>query len=184
MVKLLQNDLPTVPHLDHGWFGLRNRIPAEAHITDAERDEREIKEFAQPAWEGVGKDRTGIHSLIKYVDKERRAQIQSGLPQIIAEIRRKLHDCESDLGRMGEARDSPKAQRYFIFQFCNEMQKMANASLIGQYHDIPQHRNRRSEAGLPRESKCLQLPMASEVELSSGSRSYIPLMSRWMIPAS
>lgn len=62
MVKLLQNDLPTVPHLDHGWFGLRNRIPAEAHITDAERDEREIKEFAQPAWEGVGKDRTGIHS--------------------------------------------------------------------------------------------------------------------------
>ncbi|KAH1500036.1 hypothetical protein KXV92_003691 [Aspergillus fumigatus] len=137
MVKLLQNDLPTVPHLDHGWFGLRNRIPAEAHITDAERDEREIKEFAQPAWEGVGKDRTGIHSLIKYVDKERRAQIQSGLPQIIAEIRRKLHDCESDLGRMGEARDSPKAQRYFIFQFCNEMQKMANASLIGQYHDIP-----------------------------------------------
>jgi GTPase SAR1 family protein len=137
MVKLLQNDLPTVPHLDHGWFGLRNRIPAEAHITDAERDEREIKEFAKPAWEGVGKDRTGIRSLIKYVDKERRAQIQSGLPQIIAEIRRKLQDCESDLSRMGEARDSPKAQRYFVLQFCNEMQKMANASLIGQYQDVP-----------------------------------------------
>ncbi|GFF56717.1 interferon-induced GTP-binding protein Mx [Aspergillus udagawae] len=137
MVKLLQNDLPTVPHFDHGWFGLRNRIPAEAHITDAERDEREIKEFAQSAWEGVAKDRTGIRSLITYVDKERRAKIQSGLPHIIAEIRRKLQECESDLSRMGEARDSPKAQRYFVFQFCNEMQKMANATLIGQYQDVP-----------------------------------------------
>ncbi|GFF60215.1 interferon-induced GTP-binding protein Mx [Aspergillus udagawae] len=137
MVKLLQNDLPTVPHLDHGWFGLRNRIPTEAHITDAERDEREIKEFAIKAWEGVAKDRTGIRSLVKYVDRERRAKIQSGLPHIIAEIRRKLQDCESDLSRMGEARDSPKAQRYFVFQFCNEMQKMANATLIGQYQDVP-----------------------------------------------
>ncbi|GIJ81559.1 hypothetical protein Asppvi_000058 [Aspergillus pseudoviridinutans] len=138
MVKLLQNDdLPTVPHLDHGWFGLRNRVPAEAHITDAERDEREIKEFTQPAWEGVAADRTGIGSLVKYVDKERRAKIQSGLPHIIAEIRRKLQDCEADLGRMGEARDNPNAQRYFAFQFCNEMQKMANATLIGQYQDVP-----------------------------------------------
>ncbi|KAF7176470.1 hypothetical protein CNMCM7691_002788 [Aspergillus felis] len=137
MVKLLQNELPTVPHLDHGWFGLRNREPTEAHITDAERDEREIKEFAQTAWEGVAKDRTGIHSLVKYVDKERRAKIQSGLPHIIAEIRRKLRDCESDLSRMGEARDNRKAQRYFAVQFCNEMQKMANATLIGQYQDIP-----------------------------------------------
>ncbi|GFG16095.1 interferon-induced GTP-binding protein Mx [Aspergillus udagawae] len=137
MVKLLQNDLPTVPHLDHGWFGLRNRVPAEVHITDVERDEREIKEFAKTAWEGVAKDRTGILSLIKYVDKERRAKIQTGLPHIVAEIRRKLQDCESDIRRMGDARDSPKAQRYFVLQFCNEMQKMANATLIGQYQDVP-----------------------------------------------
>lgn len=137
MVKLLQNDLPTVPHLDHGWFGLRNRIPTETNITDAERDERETNEFAQKAWEGVAKNRTGIRSLMTYVDKERRSQIQSGIPHIIAEIRQKLQDCESTLNRMGEARDSPKAQRYFVFQFCNEMQKMAEATLRGQYQDVP-----------------------------------------------
>jgi hypothetical protein len=137
MVKLLQNDLPTVPHLDHGWFGLRNRIPAETHITDAERDEREKNEFAQEAWEGVAKDRTGIQAFMRYVDKERRSQIQTGIPHIIAEIRQKLKDCESNLMRMGEARDNPKAQRYFVFQFCNEMQKMAEATLRGQHQDAP-----------------------------------------------
>lgn len=137
MIKLLQNDLPTAPHLDHGWFALRNRIPAETHITDTERDERETKEFAQKAWEGVPKGRTGIASLMRYVDRERRSQIHRSLPQIIAEIRQKLQECELDLSKLGEERDSSKAQRYFVLQFCNEMQKMANAALRGQYQDIP-----------------------------------------------
>lgn len=39
---------------------------------------------------------------------------------------------------------------------------------------LPQHRNRRSEAGLPRESKCLQLPMASEVELIPAAEATYP----------
>lgn len=137
MVKLLQNELSTVPRLDHGWFGLRSRVPSEAHITDAERDERESAEFMKKDWQEVAKDRTGIQALMKYVDKERRAQIQSGIPDIVAEIRQKLRECESDLSRMGEARDSPKAQRYFAFQFCNEMQRMAEATLRGQYQVVP-----------------------------------------------
>jgi hypothetical protein len=137
MVKLLQNDLSTVPRLDHGWFGLRSRVPNEAHITDAERDERESAEFMKKDWQEVAKDRTGIQALMQYVDKERRAQIQSGIPHIVAEIRQKLRECESDLSRMGEARDSPKAQRYFVLQFCNEMQRMAEATLRGQYQVVP-----------------------------------------------
>ncbi|KAJ5733713.1 hypothetical protein N7493_002499 [Penicillium malachiteum] len=137
MVKLLQNDLSTVPHFDHGWFGLRSRVPNEAHLTDAERDDRERDEFKKKDWQDVAKDRTGIHALVKYVDKERRSQIQSGIPHIVSEIREKLKECESDLTRMGEARDDPKSQRYFVFQFCNEMQRMAEATLRGQYQDVP-----------------------------------------------
>ncbi|KAJ5459489.1 hypothetical protein N7530_011433 [Penicillium desertorum] len=137
MVKLLRNDLPTVPHLDHGWFGLRSRVPNEAHITDAERDERESAEFMKKDWQEVAKDRTGIQALMKYVDKERRAQIQSSIPHIIAEIRQRLRECKSDLSRMGEVRDSPKAQRYFVLQFCHEMQRMAEATLRGQYQVVP-----------------------------------------------
>ncbi|KAJ5123523.1 hypothetical protein N7448_009620 [Penicillium atrosanguineum] len=137
MVKLLQNDLSTVPHLDHGWFGLRNRVPNEAHITDAERDDRESAEFLKKDWQDVAKNRTGIQALMSYVDKERRAQIQSGIPHIVTEIRQKLRECESDLNRMGEARDSPKSQRHFAFQFCNEMQRMAEATLRGQYQVVP-----------------------------------------------
>ncbi|RAH46275.1 putative dynamin family GTPase [Aspergillus brunneoviolaceus CBS 621.78] len=142
MIQLLQNGLSTVPHLDHGWFGLRNRVPVEAHITDAERDERERAEFAKKDWETVDKDRTGIQALMQYVDRERRAQIQAGIPQIVAEIRQKLRECESDLRRMGDARDEPKAQRYFVFQFCNDMQRMAEATLRGQYQDVPSQDSR------------------------------------------
>ncbi|KAJ5707565.1 hypothetical protein N7488_007366 [Penicillium malachiteum] len=101
-----------VPHFDHGWFGLRSRVPNEAHLTDAERDDRERDEFKKKDWQDVAKDRTGIHALVKYVDKERRSQIQS-------------------------ARDDPKSQRYFVFQFCKEMQRMAEATLRGQYQDVP-----------------------------------------------
>ncbi|KAE8391222.1 P-loop containing nucleoside triphosphate hydrolase protein [Aspergillus alliaceus] len=137
MVKLLQNDLPTVPHLDHGWFGLRNRMPKERDVSDAERDDLETQEFAKPAWESISKDRTGIRSLMNYIDKERRAQIQKEIPHIIAEIRQLFGECEAHLKRMGEARDSPRAQRFFVLQFCNEMQRMAEGTLRGQYQDIP-----------------------------------------------
>ncbi|KAJ0416584.1 P-loop containing nucleoside triphosphate hydrolase protein [Aspergillus carlsbadensis] len=137
MVSLLQNDLATVPHLPHGWFGLRNRKPIEAGSSDIERDEAEEKEFNQAAWAAVDRERCGIKALMSYVDRERRAQIQKGMPAIIGEIRGKLRECEGELRRMGEARSSPRAQRYFVLQFCNEMQRMAEACLRGQYQDIP-----------------------------------------------
>ncbi|KAL2812424.1 P-loop containing nucleoside triphosphate hydrolase protein [Aspergillus granulosus] len=137
MVSLLQNNLSTVPHLNHGWFGLRNRRPIEPNLSDIERDEAEEREFEQSAWAAVPRDRCGIKSLMSFVDRERRAQIQKGMPAIISEIRSKLRECEADLRRMGEARNSPRAQRYFVLQFCNEMQRMTEACLRGQYHDIP-----------------------------------------------
>ncbi|KAL4912289.1 P-loop containing nucleoside triphosphate hydrolase protein [Aspergillus aurantiobrunneus] len=99
MVSLLQNNLPTAPRLDHGWFGLRNRKPNEPHFSDAERDEAEERD-------------------------------------IIAEIRQKLTQCETQLKKMGEARTSPRVQRFFVHQFCSEMQRMADACLLGQYQDV------------------------------------------------
>ncbi|KAL4928136.1 putative dynamin family GTPase [Aspergillus undulatus] len=136
MDSLLQNNLSTAPHLDHGWFGLRNRKPHEPHFTDAERDEAEEQEFSKPVWQNVPKARFGIKALMDYIDRERRTQLQKGMPSIIAEIRQKLRDCEADLKKMGEARTSPRSQRYFVLQFCNEMQRMADACLRGHYHDV------------------------------------------------
>jgi hypothetical protein len=136
MVSLLQNNLSKDLRLDHGWFGLRNRKPNEPHFSDAERDEAEEREFLQPAWQEVPKDRFGIKALMDYIDRERRAQLQKGIPSIIAEIRQKLSDCEIQLKKMGEARTSPRAQRFFVHQFCSEMQRMAEACLRGQYQDV------------------------------------------------
>jgi hypothetical protein len=137
MIKLLRNELSTVRHLDHGWFGLRNRKPKELDITDEERDENERKEFSKTEWEGVPNGRTGIKSLMTYVDKERRSQLQKSMPQIIAEIRENLKTCEINLKKLGEVRNNPAAQRHYAYQFCIEMQQMAEAALRGRYEDIP-----------------------------------------------
>ncbi|KAL4987610.1 P-loop containing nucleoside triphosphate hydrolase protein [Aspergillus falconensis] len=137
MVSLLQNNkIPNVPHLDHGWFGIRNRRPIESDFTDAERDEAEEREFSRPPWRDAPKDRFGIKALMDYVDRERRVQLQRGMPQIIAEIRQKLKGCEGELTKMGEARTSPGAQRTFVWQFCTKMQEMTEAALRGRYQII------------------------------------------------
>ncbi|KAL4939797.1 hypothetical protein BDV06DRAFT_198064 [Aspergillus oleicola] len=137
MDSLLQNTLSTAPRLDHGWFGLRNRKPNESHLTDQERDEAEQTEFAKPVWQGVPRERFGIKPLMDYIDRERRAQLQKGMPNIISEIRQKLRDCEANLKKMGEARTTPAAQRSFVNRFCHSMERMAEASLHGKYQDIP-----------------------------------------------
>ncbi|KAL4751464.1 hypothetical protein BDW72DRAFT_203013 [Aspergillus terricola var. indicus] len=125
MVSLLQNNrIPNVPHLDHGWFGIRNRRPIESHLTDAERDEAEAENSPDLP--------SGMRQRI-----ERRVQLQKGMPQIIAEIRQKLKECEDELAKMGEARTSPGAQRSFVWQFCARMQDMADAALRGRYQTIP-----------------------------------------------
>ncbi|KAL4962706.1 putative dynamin family GTPase [Aspergillus stella-maris] len=137
MDSLLQNNLSTAPRLDHGWFGLRNRKPHESHLTDQERDEAEENEFVKPVWQSVPKERFGIKALMDYIDRERRAQLQKGMPNIISEIRQKLRDCETTLKNMGEARTTPAAQRSFVNRFCHSMERMAEASLRAKYQDIP-----------------------------------------------
>ncbi|EFR05474.1 hypothetical protein MGYG_08487 [Nannizzia gypsea CBS 118893] len=137
MIKLLRNELSTVCHLKHGWFGLRNRTPKESGISDAERDEKEAKMFSKEEWAGVPRDRTGIKSLMAYVDRERRSQLQKSIPHILHEIREKLQGCEAELEKLGKERTTPLAQQLYVQGFCNDMQKMADAALRGRYEDIP-----------------------------------------------
>jgi hypothetical protein len=137
MVKLLRNEPSTKNHLDQGWFGLRNRKPVEANISDQERDQNEIELFEKPEWAGVRKGQTGIKALMDHIDKERRSRIQESMPKIIAEIRDNLRKCEAELEKLGEKRDTTAAQRYYAFQFCTELQKMADAALRARYQDIP-----------------------------------------------
>lgn len=136
MPTLLRNELPSVLHLDHGWFGIRNRSPGETGVTDTDRDENEVTEFSKPVWESVPSHRKGIHALMRYVDKERRTKLHLQIPQIITEIRDKLRTCDTDLKRLGDPRNTPQAQRYYVLQFCNEMQRMTEAIFRGQYEDV------------------------------------------------
>ncbi|KAK2873509.1 hypothetical protein FQN49_002306 [Arthroderma sp. PD_2] len=131
MIKLFRNELSTVCYLNHGWFGLRNRKPKESGITDAESDENETKEFNKSEWMGVPSDRTGIKSLMTYVDRERRLQLQRSTPHILHEIREKLQECEAELEKLGKERTTTLAQQLYVQGFCNSMQKMADAALRG-----------------------------------------------------
>ncbi|PCG99854.1 Dynamin [Penicillium occitanis (nom. inval.)] len=137
MVKLLRNEPSTKNHLDQGWFGLRNRKPKEAHISDQERDQNETELFEKPEWASVRKSQTGIKALMDHIDKERRRRIQESMPKIIAEIRDNLRKCEVELEKLGEKRDTTAAQRYYALQFCTDLQKMADSALRARYQDIP-----------------------------------------------
>lgn len=137
MVKLLRNEPSTKNHLDQGWFGLRNRKPKEAHISDQERDQNESDLFDKPEWAGIRKSQTGIKALMDHIDKERRRRIQESMPKIIAEIRENLRKCEAELEKLGEKRDTTAAQRLYALQFCTDLQKMADSALRARYQDIP-----------------------------------------------
>jgi Dynamin central region len=137
MVKLLRNELSTITKLDQGWFGLRNRKPVEADISDQERDKNESNLFRKPEWDEVPAGRTGIKALMDYIDKQRRSHIRESLPKIISEIQKNLRNCETELEKLGEVRDNTAAQRYYAFQFCNNLQNMADAALRARYQDIP-----------------------------------------------
>jgi hypothetical protein len=136
MVKLLRNDPSTKYHLDQGWFGLRNRKPKEAHISDQERDQNESDLFEKPEWASVHKSQTGIKALMDHIDKERRHRIQESMPKIVAEIRDNLRKCEIELEKLGEKRDTTAAQRYYAFQFCTELQKLADSALRARSQDL------------------------------------------------
>jgi hypothetical protein len=71
-----------------------------------------------------------------HIDKARRSRIQESMPKIIAEIRDNLRKCEAELEKLGEKRDNTAAQRSYAFQFCTELQKMADSALRGRYQDI------------------------------------------------
>lgn len=137
MVKLLRNEPSTKNHLDQGWFGLRNRKPKEAHISDQERDQNETELFEKPEWASVRKSQTGIKALMDHIDKERRRRIQESMPNIITEIRDNLRKCETELEKLGEKRDTTAAQRFYALQFCTDLQKMADSALRARYQDIP-----------------------------------------------
>lgn len=97
MVKLLKNEPSTENHLDQGWFGLRNRKPKEAHISDQERDQNESDLFEKPEWASVRKSQTGIKVLMDHIDKARRSRIQESMPKIIKEIRGNLINAKKSL---------------------------------------------------------------------------------------
>ncbi|MCJ1320535.1 hypothetical protein MMC15_005875 [Xylographa vitiligo] len=121
--------------LKHGWFGLRNRKPKEINVTNDERDSLEKEEFSKPDWEDVPKDRTGIHSLMGYVNAERKNQIRTSMPSLIEEIENRLQKCRDELDAMGGERDNTQSQRLYLWKVANHLQHLSDEALSGRYED-------------------------------------------------
>ncbi|MCJ1391381.1 hypothetical protein MMC18_004245 [Xylographa bjoerkii] len=121
--------------LKHGWFALRNRKPKEVDATNDERDSLEKAEFSKPDWQDVPKDRTGIRSLMTYVNAERSNQIRTSMPALIDEIEGRLQKCLDELDAMGGERDSPQSQRLYLWKVANHFQHLSDEALSGRYED-------------------------------------------------
>ncbi|MCJ1354835.1 MAG: hypothetical protein MMC33_004825 [Icmadophila ericetorum] len=129
MINLLRNEKHSFCPLKHGWFALRNRKPKEISITNEERNKLEAEEFERAEWSDVDPKKKGITALMRYVDKTRNDQLQESMPDIINEIRTKLSTSTRDLQILGDVRDDPRSQRFYLWQLSNKLSQMVDAAL-------------------------------------------------------
>ncbi|MCJ1384495.1 hypothetical protein MMC17_007612 [Xylographa soralifera] len=121
--------------LKHGRFALRNRKPKEINVTNDERDSLEREEFSKPDWEDVPKDRIGIHSLMTFINAERKNQIRTSMPALIEEIETRQQKCLDELNAMGGERDNTQSQRLYLWKVANHFQQLSDEALSGRSED-------------------------------------------------
>ncbi|KAL4766734.1 hypothetical protein BDW60DRAFT_212664 [Aspergillus nidulans var. acristatus] len=73
----------------------------------------------------------------KWGKREEGAGGWNAIPNIIAEIRQKLTQCETELKKMGEARTSPRVRGLFVHQFCSEISGLLTRAFWGSTRMSP-----------------------------------------------
>ena len=116
-----------------GWHVLKNRSYETRTSSSAERDEVERKFLSQGVWKDLPRQSVGIHALRDKLSQVLLNHIRAELPRLIDDIKKKLHDCESALDRLGPYRDSLEQQRLFLLQISQEFQAVSKIALDGSY---------------------------------------------------
>lgn len=88
ILETIKNERLRNPHhLFQGWFGLRNRLPAEQAISDAERDLIEAQFFSHGVWETLQlPTKLGIDNLRTALTKMHNGHIKKNIPELVPDL--------------------------------------------------------------------------------------------------
>jgi hemerythrin superfamily protein len=137
-------------HLDLGWHVVRNRHYNERHVDLDERDRIEQEWFEQSIWANtLGFSSIGIQFLRQRLAALLESHTRQYLPQVIEE-KTLLNTCETELARLGPARETPEKQRRYLIETSREFTRLVHAATEGIYRhnffdvELQQHRRIRA----------------------------------------
>lgn len=119
----------------HGWHVLRNR---DTDADDWKLDERDAKEeqfFETSRWKSLKPSQLGIRTRRDRLSKPLLHQIVSELTNLRNEIAQKLDDCEAELAKLGNSRETTTQQRLYPIQISLDFQALLKAAVDGSYDD-------------------------------------------------
>ncbi|KAF7930302.1 uncharacterized protein EAE98_004703 [Botrytis deweyae] len=134
--ELIKNDDQSPRYLKEGWYGLRNRAPIEANISDAERDAIEDAFFSGDEWNRLNKKRLGRHHLRSNLIKMRNRHVKQSIPSLLSEIKAKLALCNNDISKLGPPCDTNFQQFTLINGIATKYSRMTENSLNGNYRGL------------------------------------------------
>lgn len=118
-----------------GWHVLRNADTDAETLSLAERDVMEETFFSSGAWSSLPASQLGIKTLRDRLSKLLVCQIGSELPNMVDEIEVKMRDCQSQLDKLGMARNTPYEQRLFLIHISQTFQTLVKGAVDGMYND-------------------------------------------------
>ncbi|KAL4860694.1 P-loop containing nucleoside triphosphate hydrolase protein [Aspergillus spectabilis] len=131
-LKFMRNEKT---HLKLGWHALRNRSFETRDIADDARDEQEKAFFNQGNWTSVPRECVGVDSLRRRLSSILLKHIQQNLPELIADMKKKIADREERLSKLGGPRSTLQQQRGYLLNISSAFERITGQALNGVYAD-------------------------------------------------
>ncbi|KAL2843454.1 P-loop containing nucleoside triphosphate hydrolase protein [Aspergillus pseudodeflectus] len=131
-LKFMRNEKT---YLKLGWHALRNRSFETRNISDDARDDQEREFFNQGNWSSIPRDSVGVESLRRRLSSILLKHIQQNLPELIADMKKKIADREERMSKLGSPRSTLQQQRGFLLNVSSAFERIVGQALNGMYAD-------------------------------------------------
>ncbi|KAJ5994698.1 hypothetical protein N7481_001675 [Penicillium waksmanii] len=119
-----------------GWHTLQNRTFGTQEVSSEDRDKNEKEFFNQGRWSTVARDCVGIDGLRRRLSGILLKHIRRSLPELIAEIEKKLLNRHTRLTKMGAPRSTLQQQKGYLLALSSNFERITNQALDGMYKDV------------------------------------------------
>ncbi|KAL2831878.1 P-loop containing nucleoside triphosphate hydrolase protein [Aspergillus pseudoustus] len=131
-LKFMRNEKT---YLKLGWHALRNRSFETRDISDDDRDDQEREFFNRGNWSSISRDSVGVESLRRRLSSILLKHIQQNLPELIADMKKKIADREERISKLGSPRSTLQQQRGFLLNISSAFERIVGQALNGMYAD-------------------------------------------------